>query len=243
MKKPTYDLQKIKFATDQKTFEKAVSLYETGQVNNFKNTDYQFSAVVFGTHDYNVHVSKKHFDEGDCDCYLGQNDILCKHMVAVAILGVSDGKKLKIAEKEIITNPICSGKKGLLTKNELIETKKQISSALKYIKAYVGPSRAWFSYQSSLSEGCAMLSDIIAKLPVSEQTAKLLVSLLLRLDKKLCTGGVDDSDGAVGNFMEETVLVLEEYAKIDKNCITAFDKLIGIESCFGWEESLVKLIK
>ena len=57
---------------------------------------------------------------------------------------------------------------------------------------------------------------MVSDLPASEQTTQLLVDMLLRLDKKLCQGGVDDSDGTVGGFMyEQTVEVLKEYAKLD----------------------------
>lgn len=66
--------------------------------------------------------------------------------------------------------------------------------------------------------------------------------MLLRLDKKLCTGGVDDSDGAVGGFMEETVSILEEFAKLDPSCIKVFQKLKGRDTCFGWEEPLTELM-
>jgi len=86
------------------------------------------------------------------------------------------------------------------------------------------------------------LAKLVSDLPVSEQTAKLLVDLLLRLDKKLCTGGVDDSDGTVGGFVEEVVFLLQEYAKLDQKCVTAFKKLRDKKTCFGWEEPLVKII-
>ncbi len=78
-------------------------------------------------------------------------------------------------------------------------------------------------------------------MPVSEQVTKLLVDILLRLDKKICTGGVDDSDGAVGGFMEEVVMVLQEYARLEPVGIKVFEKLCNIETCFGWEEQLVKI--
>lgn len=81
----------------------------------------------------------------------------------------------------------------------------------------------------------------MSELPISEQTAKLLVDLLLRLDKKLCMGGVDDSDGTVGGFMGEVVGILEEYVKFDSTCINSFEKLCGQSTCFGWEETLVKI--
>ena len=113
---------------------------------------------------------------------------------------------------------------------------------MKYIKPYNGPSRLWFSYQNSLTEGCNRLAKIVSELPVDQQTANILVDLLLRLDKKLTMGGVDDSDGTVGCFIEETVQVLKEYVELDSSCVVPFKKLIGRETCFGWEESLLKII-
>ncbi len=67
--------------------------------------------------------------------------------------------------------------------------------------------------------------------------------MILRIDDKLCRGGVDDSDGTVGGFIEETVNMLEEYAKLDMNCVRAFNELKDKETCFGWEEPLLKLVK
>lgn len=239
--KPLYDLDKIKFATDKPTYERAVGLYESGKVTQFKEELNGFFAVVFGTKLYEVYVNRRRYDQGDCECYLGQNNTLCKHMVAVAIYAVMGGEKLNKEEKELISSPVCNGKLGEFSKDELAKIKKNITSAMKYIKPYNGPSRIWFAYQNSLDEGCARLSKIISKFPVSEQTAKLLVGMLLRLDKKLCTGGVDDSDGTVGGFIYETVSMLQEYAQLDLKCVKAFEKLCGQETCFGWEESLVKI--
>ncbi|MBM4402625.1 MAG: hypothetical protein FJ044_05265 [Candidatus Cloacimonetes bacterium] len=86
------------------------------------------------------------------------------------------------------------------------------------------------------------MAKIVSDLPTGEQTAKLLVDMLLRLDKKLCTGGVDDSDGTVGGFIEETVSVLKDYVKLDPACAKALHTLKGRETCFGWEEPLLNLI-
>lgn len=238
---PNYDLNKIKYATDGPTFEKASGLYESGKVTNFKEELNGFFATVLGSKPYKVYVDNRRYDQGDCECYLGQNDTLCKHMVAVAIYAVMKGQKLSPQDKELAGSPKCSGKLGELSKTELAATKKAVTAAMKYIKPYNGPSRIWFAYQNSLSEGCSRLSVIASGLLVSEQTAKLLVDMLLRLDKKLCTGGVDDSDGTVGGFMEEVVLMLQEYAKLDAVCIKAFKKLCGQSTCFDWEEPLVKI--
>ena len=239
--KPSFDLDKIKFATDQPTYEKAVVLYEAGKVTQFKEGISSYSAVVLGTKPYRVSIEARRFGLANCECYLGQRDTLCKHMVAVSIYAAMDGKKLSDEDKKLVSSPVCSGKLGELSKQELAETKKSITSAMGYIKAYTGPSRIWFAYQNSLDEGCARLSKLVSDLPISEQTAKLLVDTLLRLDKRLCTGGVDDSNGTVGGFMQEIVEMLKEYTKLDPKCIKPFKKLCSQETCFDWEKPLVKI--
>ena len=90
---------------------------------------------------------------------------------------------------------------------------------MRCIRAYTGPSRTWFAYQASLCEGCNRLSAVFSELPVSEQTAELVVKTLLRLDEKLCRGGVDDSDGTIGGFIEESVVMLERYTETDPLCV------------------------
>ena len=240
---PKYDLDKIKFATDRPTFEKAVELYEGGKAKQFKEELNGFFATVLGTKPYKVYVDNRHHDQGDCECYLGQNNTLCKHMVAVAICAVMGGKKLSDEDKRLVLQATCSGCLGELSKEELSATKKSITAAMRYIKSYEGPSRTWFAYQNSLQEGCNRLRKSISDLPVSEQTAKLLVDTLLRLDDKLCRSGVDDSDGVVGGFIEETVQVLKEYAKLDSSCAKTFNELKNKETCFGWKERLLELIK
>lgn len=240
---PKYDLDKIKYATDASTFEKAVDLHEKGKVTKFKEGIGSYAAVVLGTKPYRVSVEARRYNYGHCECYLGVNDTFCKHMVAVAIRAVTGGTSLSKEDKRLIPYPSSSGRMGELSKTELLTAKKSITGAMKYIRPYNGPSRVWFSYQNSLSEGCNRLAKIVSELPVSKQSATLLIGMLLRLDDKLCSGGVDDSDGTVGGFMEETVQVLKEYAKRDLSCVKAFQEIEGKETCFGWEEPLLKYIK
>ncbi len=236
-----YDLKKIKFGTDKATFERGVDLYERGKVTKFQKDGGGFSAVVLGTKQYDVFVLERDYDRGECNCYLGQNEILCKHMIATAIYAVMSGKKLTEEDKKPTNEAMCSDRIGELTKENLSAIKKEITSAMSYIKPYRGPSRIWFSYQDSLQEGCNRLSHLISELPVSRQTADLLVDLLLRLDRKL-SGGVDDSDGRVGGFMYEVVDVLKEYEKINRECIKSFEKLAKKETMFEWEESLIRIL-
>ncbi|MCX6736983.1 MAG: hypothetical protein NTW73_02800 [Candidatus Parcubacteria bacterium] len=239
---PRYNLDKIKFGTDPSTYEKAIALCEDKKITQFKKEFKSFSAIVLGTKPYKVYVSEKHYDRGNCECYLGQNEVLCKHMVAVAIYAVLGGEELSQDDKKIIAEPMCTKILGELTEGELTLIKQTIASALRYIKAYYGPSRNWLAYQDSLQEGCLRLSQITSDLPVSLQTTKLLVDMLLRLDVKLQRGGVDDSDGTICEFVENIVRVLQEYAEFDSSCLIAFKKLKNKQTCFGWEEPLVKLI-
>ena len=240
---PSFDLDKIKFATDQPTYVKAVGLYESEKVTVVAEDIGSYTAIVLGTQPYHVSIESRRFGLGHCDCYLGQRDVLCKHIVALSINVVMDGEKLSDEDKTRVVSPTCSSVLGELKKEELAETKKAITSVMRYIKPYNGPSRIWFAYQNSLDEGCARLAKIVSDFPVSQQTSQLLVSLLLRLDKKLSIGGVDDSNGTVGGFMEALVLMLQDFAKLDQNCIKAFEKLCTRETCFGWEESLVRMVE
>src|SRR5260221_5321809 len=159
----------------------------------------------------------------------------------IAIYTAKNGKPLTEKNKKIVQNPTCSGQLGNLDDKILSSTKKLITEALRYIKPYTGPSRTWFAYQNSLSEGCNRLSAIVSNLPVSIQTAELMIDLLLRLDRKLSMGGVDDSDGTVGGFIEETVDALQQFAKLDPRCIKSFNTLKNRDTSFGWEKPLLTI--
>ena len=240
---PVYDLNKIKFATDQATFQRAVSLYESGKVTEVEALGGYYSAVVLGTEPYRVSVSVRNYKQGHCTCYLGQKDTLCKHMVALALYAVMDGKPLNDKDKQLSHNVERGSRRDVLNKKELETVKKAITESMRYIKPYRGPSRTWFANQDSLREGCNRLSAIVSDLPVNKQSAEILVKLLLRLDRKLRVGGVDDSNGIVGGFMTQVVEMLEEYAQIDPDCINAFKSLVGIGiTCFQWEEPLVRIL-
>jgi hypothetical protein len=239
----TYDLNKIKFATDEATFKRAVSLYESGKVTEIEQLGGYYSAVVLGTEPYRVSVSDRNYKHGHCTCYLGQKDTLCKHMIALALHAVMDGQPLNDEDKQLSHHVECSRRREALSKEELEAVKKSIAESIRYVKPYSGPSRTWFANQDSLREGCNRLSVIVSDLPVNKRAAEVLVKLLLRLDKKLRVGGVDDSNGIVGGLMSAVVRVLEEFAQIDPKCIEAFKAIIGIGiTCFGWEEPLIRIL-
>ena len=154
---PTYDLNKIKFATDEATFQRGVGLYESGQVTEVEEFGGHYYAIVQGTKPYRVSISGRRYQDADCTCYLGERGTLCKHVVALALHAVMDGKPLKEEEKQQVSEIKCSDKRELLNKEELDTIKKSISESMKYIKPYHGPSRTWFANQDSLQEGCNRL--------------------------------------------------------------------------------------
>ncbi|MBL7197153.1 MAG: SWIM zinc finger family protein [Candidatus Omnitrophica bacterium] len=235
-------INKIKFAADEATFKRAVGLYESGKVTEVEEAFGDFTALVLGAKPYRVSVSGRRYNDADCTCYLGQKGTLCKHIVALALYAVTDGQPLSAEDKQQRHQAICSDRREVLNKEELAAVKKSITESMKYIKPFTGPSRTWFANQDSLREGCNRLSAIVSDLPVNKQVAEVLVKLLLRLDKKLCVGGVDDSNGTVGRFMSEVARMLEEYTRIDPACIETFEPLVGKETCFGWEEPLVRIL-
>ncbi|MHB1316372.1 MAG: SWIM zinc finger family protein [Minisyncoccota bacterium] len=240
MLQPQYTLEKLKFGVDSDTFKKAVDLYEAGKVKNVKEDSRGFSAIVHGSQKYFVSVHAKDFDRGMCECYLGQKDILCKHMIALALHAVQGGKKIKPEEIEVNGVALCSGKRGVLTKAELKQVNAEITKAFSCIKSYSGGSRTWFAYTHKLGEGATRLGDIFSRLPVSKQSSDLIIKTLLKLDKKLCDGGVDDSDGALGGCIYQSVEMLLEYVKLDPECAQSFEIFRKIKSNFGWEEKLIQ---
>lgn len=236
-----YDIDKLKFSLDEATWQRAVALYEADKVKRFEIDPFGFSALVEGGKSYHVSVSRRQFDRCSCDCYLGERDELCKHAVAVAIFAVLGGRKLIPEERERHAGIRFSGVIGDLGTHELAEVKRSVSAALRLIRPYEGPSRTWFTYQNALDEGCARIDAILSELPAGRRPSKYLVSLLLRMDKKLCEGGVDDSNGTVGGCMEGIVGLLESFAKADPECIREFEPLAGRQTNFDWEEPLVAI--
>jgi len=239
----SYNLDKIKFATDEATFQRAVGLYENGKVTEVEEWGGNYTAVVLGTRPYRVSVSARNYKHGSCTCYLGEKDTLCKHIVALAFHAVMGGRPLNDRDKELDYQVKCSRQQRVINKEELTVVKKAITEALRYIKPYSGPSRTWFANQDSLCEGCNRLAAIVSSLPVNKQAAEVLIKLLLRLDKKLTVGGVDDSNGIVWPFMRDVMQMLIEYSQIDPKCIEAFKPIRGIGiTSFGWEEPLMSIL-
>jgi len=59
-------------------------------------------------------------------------------------------------------------------------------------------------------------------MPVGLQSTELIIKTLLKIDKKLSSTGIDDSNGIVGGFLENAGYFLNDFAKINPECIKKF---------------------
>ena len=240
--RPEFTLFDIQIGVGDEEFKKGKKLFDDGKVGHLKSDFRGFNAIVSGTHDYLVFVSANNFDQGNCNCYVGQKDILCKHIIALAIASVV---KYRPEDSEIIQIPleqaVCSGEVRDITKDELGIIKKEIRSALTHIKSYNGPSKTWFAYQNSLLKGKRLALYTLSNLPVCKISAEVCINLIIKIDTKLATSGIDDSDGTIGDLLEQIMELLSMFKDDDPNLKTYIINKFPKETNFGWEKELFLL--
>jgi len=233
---PTYSLSDIRMSVGEHEFNKGRRLYEAGAVGHLHAVGNGYEAVVQGTHPYQVYVETREFDHGHCNCYLGENDELCKHMIALAIAAVHAYRPEATALDDTpLDTAVCSGEVRPLTEAEQLSVKAEITAALRHIKPYDGPSRVWFQYQDSLTQGVRKLLLALSKLPVCTDSVDIIINLLRRLDRKLL-GAVDDSDGTVGDGMIEIVELLNLFTDLDPSLETYIRKHLLEGETFDWQD-------
>jgi len=240
MNSPDFSLDDIKFFIDEPTFKRAVVLYKAGKVLHVKEGIRSYSGVVEGTKQYRVSVEARNFRYSHCECYLGERDILCKHSIALALYVVKDSAPLTQEDLKFYSLPVCSADTRGFAEGEKQQLQSSITKAKKYISPYSGPSSAWFHYQDRLSQGCARLSKALSLMPINTESTDMIIKLLISLDKKLCSDGVDDSNGVVGGFMEDAVAMLLDFTSCESNLALRFKKLEKISTCFDWDKPLIE---
>jgi len=227
MTQPTFTLQDIKYSVDPPMFERARKLFATGKIQNIQETPYGYTAIAQGTSPYQVSLSAKHIDHGNCDCYMGQNDELCKHMLALGLAVLKLSGKAEEGQEE--------------SPKDLDAVKPLVSAGMRKIKPYLGPSRIWDHYQHELDVGSGMIEAAVKNLPASKENSKYLWSLVLRLSKKLSHGGVDDSDGTVGGCISELVAQCGRYAQEKPELRPMILKFSEDDTGFGFEDELKEM--
>jgi len=240
--RPEFKLFDIQMGVHEGEFEKGKKLFDGGKVKHIQTDIRGFNAVVSGTHEYDVFVSANNFDRGYCNCYLGQKDVLCKHMIALAIASVYKYRPEDTTSIQIPLNQaVCSGEVRDITKDELGIIKKEINSALKHIKSYNGPSKTWFAYQDSLSKGTRLILYTLSKLPVCTMSADFCIDLIIKLDDKLANSGIDDSDGTIGDLVGEILELLSMFKDDDPNLREYIISKFPRKTNFEWEKELFTL--
>lgn len=200
MQQPKFIIEDVQYAENPTVFERALDLYQSGKVGNIAERLHGYSTTVQGSHPYIVNVSMRRVDEGDCTCYMGQHDKLCKHVLALALAVLHASGKIDKAVSETTAPADLPAARGLVT------------AGMQKLRRYTGPSRIWFRYQRSLATGAGMIAHAVSGLPPSKENAKYLWSVVGRIDKKLMNS-VDDSDGVVGDCAGKIIKQLAGYVK------------------------------
>jgi len=226
---PTFTFRDIQYSVDGSMFLKAEGLFKQRKVWKISETPHGYNATVQGTSLYAVSLSRRHVDEGYCDCYMGQNDELCKHMLAlgIAVLHLS-GK----VEEVVGESP-----------DNLDAAKQLVAKGMRKIKTYDGPSKIWFSYQRELDVGAGCIVEGVSGLPPTKEHAKYLWSLVLKLSHKLAYDAIDDSNGTVGNCISTLVAQCGRYAKEKPELRPIILEFVKDDTGFGFEEQLKEILE
>lgn len=233
---PDYTIADIQLGVGDIEFEKGLALYNKGAVSKIRDGFRGYTATVSGTHNYDVVIDSISYDRGNCNCYIGQKDQLCKHMIALAIALVykyrpEDTKKIE----QPLDQAVCSGEVRDITTDEAKKIKAEISRGIAMIKGYNGPSSKWFQYQDSLTKGARLIRLALSLLPVCEKSVLICIDVLKRLDKKLLSAGVDDSDGTVGGVMCQMVELLNMFAADNEKLGEYIKAKLPKGEVFDWE--------
>lgn len=227
MRAPQFTINDVKYADGPATFGRAQDLFRTGKVQDIAKTARGYRATVQGTHPYDVSVSHRRVDEGDCSCYLGQHGRLCKHILSLALAVLHASGKIPPPPQQ---PPV-----------SLEEIKPLVNAGMRKLRFYTGPSHTWFSYQRSLATGAGMIEDAVSRLPSTKENARYLWKLVERIDNKLVKG-IDDSDGHVGACIMALIDQLAAYAKNQPDLKPLILRFCAKEMNFDFEHELrVKL--
>ncbi|CAN5667851.1 hypothetical protein BH23PAT2_BH23PAT2_00820 [soil metagenome] len=222
----------IKFADSEGMFQRALDLFCAAKVTKFASHPRGFNAVVKGGSNYHVSISSKKIDDGACDCYMGQDGQLCKHLLALGLFVLQQNGMID--------------ERGQPTGNAKLapaDARLHIAAGVRKIRPYDGPSRIWFGYQRDLDIGVGMIAEGVNLLEPSLDNAKYLWKLVIRLSRKLSHGGVDDSNGTVGGGIDDILSTIVDMTMSDKKIRQYVIKNCTEETGFGFEENLANLMQ
>lgn len=223
---PKFTYRDVRYSVDDALFSRALKLFTGKKIVDFRHDLAGYSAKVLGTQSYTVHVAQRAVDYGLCDCYMGKNDILCKHMIAVGLEVLHRTGKIGSDGKPCENPP-----------SSLEERKALVTAGLRKITAYDGPSSTWFAYQAKLDVGAAMMYEAIQGVEPSVENANFLWDIVKRVDRKLA-GGVDDSNGTVWPVASEAVRLLAGWSRDSAEIRALAIRLAKTKTSAGFHEEL-----
>lgn len=89
---PKFTYDDVVFSVDEALLDRAVTLFKTKKITGFNSDERGYWGVVKGSKDYRVSVSRKRIDLAGCDCYMGENGDLCKHVLALCLEALYQAK-------------------------------------------------------------------------------------------------------------------------------------------------------
>ena len=232
MIEPRFTYSDVKFAEDGAIFARAKQLFREGCVQDVTEIRDGYCAIVRGGHSYRVRLNQKRIDYAGCDCYMGQNDQLCKHVLALALAVLSEFGGVTPDGEPTATFVV-----------DAADARDHIAAGMHYIRAYTGPSRIWFEYQRKLDIAAGMISEGVDALETSKDNAKYLWRLVLRLSRKLSEGGVDDSNGTIGGAIFTIMRRIAAMAAADNSIREWALTNCHEDTGFGFETELQEMLR
>ncbi len=226
---PLFEIDDIRYALSPQTVKKAYELYPDG-VCRLRISPRGYFALVQGSKLYEVSVSRKDIWRSECSCYAGKEGTMCKHVLATALAAIQK------------YGGGVSGYEATYS-DKLKDIKPLIAKHLRKICAYNGNSREWFVYSAKLFTASAVITDAVSELAPTKENARYLWELVLRISKKLAIGGVDDSDGAVGNCADAIVRKIIDMCRRNSQLLPLLEKFAKKDTGFGFEDALADFVK
>ena len=217
----------IEHAVSKPTLKKAEKLFNDDCVLDVEYKRTEICASIMSTKEYTTCISYKDFFNSYCNCYAGQEDKMCKHVLALALYVLDDN--------ELLDDEVQQAK-------SLEEAKVLVKKGVAKIRSYNGPSKTWFRYTHNLYVSAKIIEDAVVDLPAGKDEVKYLWKLVLRLSKKLATTGVDDSDGAVGGAIDTITYKIIEMAKEKEELIPLLEKFAKDDTGFGFEDYITNFL-
>lgn len=218
-----YDLRAV---LSDATFEKAKNIVKNGKVRIHMVFPGSVVAKVTSSNTYTTELSWNGPFMSYCTCYAGQDGKICSHVVALGLFWLA---KFGLIDSGTLTPP------PLKTWEDIENLTRK---AFKYIKPYHGKSRLWFRYTAKLEAAALMLQDVADAIKTSPEGARFLWRIVTRLARRLFLGGVDDSDGSLGDAVDYIIQKIARMAKNDKNIYKLAQEFAKDPKAYDFAESL-----